>query len=245
MKKFYCLMFVGIMVFAAQAVLVDDYESYGVGALPTVAVPPHTTSEAAFYADIVTDPLDSGNEAISTYGSGDYRDTKQSTPISITTTGTLSFDILINVETGLDNAIGLTHNEGMSWYSDYGPYVRVTTDDGGDTNGMVALDTRDGGGFVDNIAYLNIGQWYNIMLDIDTAGGDSGNGGFDIYVDGSPVYSSSDFRYGYAEALDVFCLMAASGADQGNVLVDNVNMTPEPMSIALLGLGGLLLRKRK
>jgi hypothetical protein len=254
MRKILLILILVGFTAVSQAVLVDDYESYGTGALPDVAVPPHTTSEAAWYADIMTDPLDSDNEVISNYGSGDYRDTRQSTPIAITTLGTLTFDVLVNVETGLDNAFGLTHNEGMSWYSDYGPYVRVTTNAGGDSDGLIGLDTSDsdgGGGsnFVDDIALLNIGQWYTIMLDIDTSTPlANGYGSFDIYLDGSLIYSDAGFRHGYVGAeggLDVFVLMAASGANQGNVMVDNVNMTPEPMTIALLGLGGLAVFRRR
>ena len=36
------------------------------------------------------------------------------------------------------------------------------------------------------------------------------------------------------------------GVDSGNgILIDGINIVPEPMTIALLGLGGLLLRRRK
>jgi len=214
--------------------LIDDFEIYATGNVGSVANPPWNTTEGSFYADISAEG--GGNQYVSTYGSGDWRDLSITMPLEIDAVGTLSFDVYVDAETGLDNAFGLVASETLiggeiSFYDDYGPYVRVTTDDGGDSNNVVALDARDGDVFVDNIAYLNIGQWYNIKLVIDTAGGDSGNGGFDVYVDDGLVYSSSDFRMAYRTPLDTFMLMAGIDANQDNVRVDNIEISEQPNTL--------------
>lgn len=227
MNRVIILLIACLLVSAAQAefILIDDYESYDIGALPTVAVPPYTTSDAAFYANITLDPLDYYNKVFSNYGSGDWRDTRIALPVVADGAAFLSFDILVNTDTGLDNAWGLTHNEWINWYSDYGPYVRVI-EDATNGDGKYQLSTRDGGGFVDNIASLNTGQWYNIALGIDTYDtSDGGDGEFDIYLDGALIYTDSGFRHGYDPAeggLDVFCMFAGSTAVLGNVMTDNV-----------------------
>ena len=82
MKK--VLLILLFIVFAAisQADLVDDFESYNTGAVAAGnGDPPWSTSEDDYYADIIDDGTT--NQVISHYASGDYRDLKTATPISI------------------------------------------------------------------------------------------------------------------------------------------------------------------
>ncbi|MBN1796913.1 MAG: PEP-CTERM sorting domain-containing protein [Sedimentisphaerales bacterium] len=228
------LLFVGFTA-VSQAVLVDDFESYATGSIVSPWV-----EEAAGVAAIEDD---AGNQYL-TYGddSGDWRHVYRPAGVNLETTGSFSFDVQVDGEVGLDHAMGMTNVDAPNWYSNYGPYVRVT-DDTAAQAGVVSLDTRDGGGFVDDIATLTVGQTYTILLDIDM----SGTGTFDIYVDGGLVYSNAGFRNtDTANALDNVLLMSGTSTEEKAVRIDNINVTPEPMTVALLGLGGLaVFRKRK
>jgi hypothetical protein len=63
------------------------------------------------------------------------------------------------------------------------------------------------------------------------------SGGFDFTVTANPEGD-------WAEMAKVYLHMADNGGS-GNAYWDNVTLTPEPMTLGLLGLGGLFLRRRK
>lgn len=228
---------------AALAVVVEDFESYSTGDGDVTATPPWTmeTPGSSSVAE------DGGNQFLTFSGPGDWTHHHRPSTIPITNTGSFSIDVYITVETDLDHAFGLAYSAGdeppVDWYQDYGSYVRVT-DDGDGANGTVSLDVRDGGGFVDDIASLNLNEWYTIRLDnIDTASG----GSFDVSVDGiGSVHTGAGFRQAFdSDPLDTVLLMAGNGAGSG-VRVDNINVVPEP-SVALLGTLGMfgLIRRRR
>ena len=63
------------------------------------------------------------------------------------------------------------------------------------------------------------------------------NDGFDFTV-------TADVNGDYAEMAKVYLHMADAGGS-GNAYWDNATLTPEPMTLGLLGLGGLFLRRKK
>lgn len=249
MKKAFIALVLLTVAAAGQAGLVDDFEDYALGNVGDVASPPWQTNEAVFYANIQIDITT--NQFMSQGGSSDYRDVSIALPFTVSTTCILSFDIYAKSDVNVNDAFGLTDGTpgtaSADDYPDFGPYIRITDDSAGAAE-KVSLDTRDdsvSGGFVNDIAALDIDKWYTIKLVIDTAGGDEGNGGWDVYLDDVLVYSDADFRKDYTDPLESFLFM--SGNDSGGqVLLDNIHIVPEPATLALLGMGGLtLLRKRR
>ncbi|MFA5422466.1 MAG: PEP-CTERM sorting domain-containing protein [Phycisphaerae bacterium] len=81
-------------------------------------------------------------------------------------------------------------------------------------------------------------QWAGLEHGIDLATGWSGTAGY-------PEVEAGDwFSIGYTgEVGDVIDIYDYAVSD--TVPIGSVTVTPEPMTIALLGLGGLLLRRRK
>ncbi|TWT92019.1 hypothetical protein Pla108_41620 [Botrimarina colliarenosi] len=207
---------------AASAVVVDDFESYSPGDLQTVGAPAWTVENAGD-STVVSD---GSNQYLTYGGTGDWRHSYRESGAAIFDTGSISFRLFVEAE-ATDHAIGLVGTpEGtngiIDWYGDYGPYIRVTDDTAG-AAGVVSLDTRDGGSFVDDIATLNLNQWYDVRLDIDTTGGDAGLGGFNIFLDNTQIYTSSDFRRAFDGPLANVLLMAGSGVGQ-TVRVDDIEV---------------------
>lgn len=215
---------------SALDVTIDTFDSYLLGDIDTVGSPPWT-AEVTGMGEVRND---GGDQYLSfgDNGGGDWRHLYRSTGVPLDTTGNLEFRIYIEAE-AVDHAFGLTDSsDTIDFYSDYGPYVRVTDDTAG-TTGVVSLDARDGGAFVDDIATLNLDQWYDIRLEIDTAGGDAAMGGSNVYVDDALVFSSSDFRRPFGASLDNFLLMGGNGSGL-DVRVDDIRLTGLPDLVAIL-----------
>ncbi|MBN1796914.1 MAG: hypothetical protein JW804_09600 [Sedimentisphaerales bacterium] len=240
MKKVLLILLLVGFTAISQAALVDDFENYNTGAVAAGnGSPPWTTSEAAgFYADIMDDGA--GNQFISQYASGDYRDIRTSTPISLgdSTVGTLFFRVYVNDETGLNHALGMTDMDDVDWYDEFSPMIRFI-DNASSTDSQYQLSIRDDTAYVDNAAQLNVGQWYNLWLVIDTAG--EGIGTFDIYLtQGNSDATESNkitftgapagFRRHYTSGnpLDMFVMMAGTSPEaiQYNLLVDDIYLSP-------------------
>ena len=203
-------------------VQIDDFEGYTPGDVDSTANPPWT-AEVSGMADIVADAADPNNDNYLVFsGPNDWRHLYRPTGTSIDSTGKFLFRIFVESES-VDHSIGLADSsEALDWFSDYSAQVRVIDSDGSG-NGTVGLSVRDGGGFVDGVATLNLNQWYDIEFDINTSGGDSGNGGFDLYVDNVLEFSNADFRRPYGDPLDNVLLFGSNG--QGKTLrIDDLRL---------------------
>ena len=203
-----------------QADLVDDFESYTTGDIEGQG---GWTYEVAGSA-LGTVASDAGNQYV-TFGdaSGDWRNLHRPLGTSISTKTTLFFRIYAEGETTIDYAFGLTDDEAIDWYDDLGAYCRLTNSSGG--AGTVELSIRNGGSFVDDLAYLNVGQWYNIWLVVDPT---NGSGTSDLYyaedgaVPTAPVYENAAFRKSYVNPLDNFVLYSGTGTSAQYVRVDDI-----------------------
>lgn len=241
MRKLTYLMLLLLGVCLAQADLVDDFESYALG----TAASPWVTTETEMYAQIAAD---SGNQYITTWsnsGSG-YRDvSRQLEPEAdpISTLSTLYLRVYVADDTLVDFAFGLCGDAagttggdgaGSEWYADYGPYFRLISN-GTAGDGLYELSVRNGGSFVDDLAYLNVGQWYSFWLVIDPT---SGSGVHDLYYAAEGdiptlARAANAFRDAYSTPLQSFLIMT-NGADAAalNVRVDDIFVSPgEDLSV--------------
>ena len=253
MKSKFIAMFMLFLAGAAESAVfnIDDFDSYPLGNLPGTENGWTTTevvdSVPAFYANIETDPLDPSNKYM-TYGgddvvgdgtAGNYRDISYVLDQAITGVMTLSFDI-IATDDDVDNTVGVassTEADGTpaDFYSDYGAYMRLISN-GTLDDGLVELSIRNGGSFIDDLAYLNINQWYHIELVVDT---DAQT--YDIYVDGENLSSGAGFRYAIT-SVDTVLIMGAGTDKINNAGVDNIQIervykesnNPEPVTGAEL-----------
>ena len=212
---------VGLFSQALMASVFEDFESYATGDIDTVGAG-IWSAEASGMGTLVGD----GTNQYLTYGDNggnDWRYLFREIGDSLADEGEFSFRVYVEAE-DINHAIGLVgeSNGPVDWYSDYGPYVRVSDDSDG-TPGVVSLDVRDGGGFVDDIATLTVGQWHDIKLVINTSGGDTGNGGSNVFVDDVLAFSNADFREAYASPLDTLLLMGGNGVGQ-DVRVDDFGL---------------------
>ena len=94
-----------------------------------------------------------------------------------------------------------------------------------------------------DVQAVSINTWYDIRVEADW---DTQT--FDLFLDGSPIGNHA-FNYDYSS--DIVNSMHAvnwsgyGNAGAGNLYLDDVSLTPEPATIALLLFGLPLLRKRK
>ena len=232
MRKLTYLMLLLMGVCLAQAELVDDFEIYSTGGVVSPWV-----EEAAGVAAIESD---GGNQFI-TYGdnSGDWRHAYRPLGSGISSTATIFFRVHVTGDAGLDHAFGVTDEDAPSWYSAYGPYFRITDDTAAAAN-VSSIDVYNtaGNGWVNDLKALTAGQWYNIWLVINPAGGTKGT--CDIYCNDSNadatvadlVASGCGFRKAYADPLDTFLLMSGTSTEEKAVRVDDIFLLPgEDLSV--------------
>jgi hypothetical protein len=242
---------------------VDTFDSYSSGSLNTVANPPW--AEAANGGNAMGATINSGyltvkpgvgNPLLADPTNEIY---KGITAIPNTDTATTLY-FRLRADSGTTNSsIGLTTLAAVNpapAFGDFGPQIRVNS-----TAGVPNFNVRNGGSFPANDGYaLTIGQWYNVWAVVhqntDKVDVYLTTGGNDAAT-GTILYSRLNYGFRVAAATDLLGFIVMS---QGSKLTPNDNqlsfddiyMTsgsnltiPEPASMLLLGLGGLVMSFRR
>lgn len=243
MKKVVIMLMMAALVAASQAALVDDFESYLLGNVRDVADPPWTAIGGTGQADIFDDGT--GNQVLGFGWNGGLRGTLNDniTPVADGTVGSVLFyNVYANGEE-LNHSFGLS-DQFTDWFSDYEIQIYMV-DNGTVGDGKVTLGVRNG-----NTLEVDAGTWYNIWAIIDQV-----NDTYDVYYStgtadlGTATLHSDDaaFRNGTTDPLTALLGYGYYANSQQDMWIDNIDLTvvPEPATLALLGLGGLLIRRKR
>jgi hypothetical protein len=240
----------------SQAALVDDFESYATGNVRDVADPPWTALGGTGQADIWDDGT--GNNILAFGWNSGWRGTARGLgPVANTSSATTLFMRLYANNDDLDHSVGLSDIAVASmtqWFDDFEIQI-AAVDDGTLDDGTVNFIVRNA---VNNtvVGSLSTGQWYNVWAVIDQTADT-----YDVYLTtGTADATVSDrvaddfaFRNGTTDDLVSFLACGYNAGDQQDLWVDDIHLTdgqdlsyvPEPMTIALLGLGGLAVFRRR
>ncbi len=242
---------------SAAFVLIDDFESYTVGS--TINGQGSWTSNNAANT-VVADPAGGANKVLS-FAAKDSSVFNSAAAISIAnnTTGTLFFSFRMDTAAS-DVSTGLTDVNTPASFNDFRAQARTG-------NGSGKLDTRDGGAFrpltttgaAGGDEADNLEAWYHLWMVINNT---SDTVEYWVQSDSDADFATQtqlfasetiNFRTATTDVLDRLYLR--SGTGNSVVYLDNfwidtagVNLTnpiPEPASLALLGLGGLLMLPRR
>jgi len=263
-----CFVFVAMLLIPANTLavtLVDNFDSYATGPVNTVAKPPWT--EAWNQGAAASTIAGSGNQYLVAAVSPTFlaaqtdADWRGVTAIPNADTATTLF-LRFRAETSTANSsFGLTDMATPTGYQtggfgDYANQMRVSVQ-----SGVLGFDVRNGGGFnLTNRYAINVGQWYNVWAVVNNS-----TDKYDVYmttglddaITGTILYQQTlqGFRKTSTNPLVDFLAMTQGGTGGNNGLpldIDDIYLTPgshleipEPATMILLGLGGLVLRRRK
>jgi hypothetical protein len=240
----------------SQATLVDSFESYDTGNVRDVADPPWTALGGTGQADIFGDGT--GNKVLGFGWNSGWRGCARGLgPVADTSSATTLFMRWYVVNDQVDHSVGLSDlavGDMAQWFDDFEVQIAGVKDATAD-DGLLDMKVRDGGSTT-TVAQLSTGQWYNIWAVIDQTADT-----YDVYVTtGTADATVSDrvaddfaFRNGTTDSLVSFLACGYNAPDQQDLWVDDIHLTdgqdlsyvPEPMTIALLGLGGLAVFRRR
>jgi hypothetical protein len=245
----------------AAAVMVDTFDSYTTGTMNTVANPPWKEAFNVGPAAATIGQETGGNQYLAiTAATGNtltdptnavYRSIPAITNANTATTLFLRF----RAETATTNSsFGLSKlTVPTLGFGDFQVQMRVVA-----TAGVDNFSVRNGTGFTANTP-VTVGTWYNVWAVINQS-----TDKFDVYMTtGSADATAANLIYannGFRTAAPTEDLVTFLGVSQGSKLLpntnaldldsiaitDGVNLTvPEPASMLLLALGGLVLNYRK
>jgi hypothetical protein len=241
---------------ASQAALLDDFQSYSTGNLGTVANPPWTSVNNASSGNVLIDQETSGNKYFAYFAPSSSvvrGGARAITAIDDTSTASTFFLRFYTETTSFNNTFGLSSSSALSTlaFTDFNVMLRVNAG---------VFDVRDGAGFTTGTP-IEAGTWYNVWAVVDQSADT-----FDVYLtSGTADATSADmvatgaaFRNPTTASLVTFAALVQgyAGAPSANrVRLDDLyqfdgtvlaNPIPEPapMTMIVLGLGGLFLRAR-
>ena len=229
MKKTIIGLVLVLMAVSAQAHLYSsDYEDYTVGL--TISSQSGTWWSPGGTGVVAVDPLDAGNQCVdmsggattfwlSGYGYDDVTD-----PVV-----QIEFDVYISDTSSRSLTYAVVDND----TSDV-----IYTAWGGGGAGTINRSSWNSGGWVSHAAPTVDATWMHATYVLDQL-----NDKFSLNVDGTDVMVNEELRNPSITA-------NTSTFDVGSgytVLIDNINVTsvPEPTTCLLLGIGGLLLRRKR
>ncbi|HOQ04312.1 MAG TPA: PEP-CTERM sorting domain-containing protein [Anaerohalosphaeraceae bacterium] len=256
MQRFFLLFLMLGIIPAAEAVLIDDFQGYTAGLIRD-GVTGGVWTEITAGTSFARIGEDAGNLFLQTGWTGGGRGAFRSIPAVPNTSSAVTLFLQVYAGNSLqDTSFGLADQITTS-AANWGDFEVQMALGNGDDSQHVNLRARDGS-TVETYLALEIGRWYNIWAVIDqtsdwfdmyvTTGSDSAVGMSPINPD--PI----NFRNGTIADLSYF--LALTNYRDFNYRIDNIYlmdgvnlanpMIPEPASMMLLGLGGLLsvLRRR-
>lgn len=221
----------GLPRLATQYVF-DDFESYALGYVRTVASPPwiaHGGGSGTMFAAIEND---SGNNVFSFGWTDDFRGASRPLPggleINDGDVATL-FCRFKSLTDSPNHALGLgdqATTDGV-YYTDYEAQIRLYPDSIS-TSGTYGLDGRSGNAFVDLVDGLSINVWYNVWLVVDQA-----TDTYDVYLNTGPADATAanklnatplTFRYGTTDPLNTFLTLAGSAPVDFGARLDDLTL---------------------
>jgi PEP-CTERM motif len=270
MKKILMMCVVIGSAAVSQAVLVDDFQTYSTGLVSGGASggvwTPLLGITAPPNADTGTIQNESGNLLLTlgstTAGSGVYRALPSAIPGSTAATTlfmrTRANDTGVNASIGLSDVAAPTDANNFAVFE---PQMRMINTSGAN----LRFNVRNGGAFTDltTPTAITVGQWYNVWMVVNTVA-DTWN----IYINtGTADATVADLKMsgiGFRDttdsntALSTILVYTGATAIGGSMAAsvddffssDGLNLAnpiPEPatMTMMVLGLGSLFLRKRK
>jgi len=261
-----CFVFVAMLLIAANtlaATPVDNFNSYATGPVNTVAKPPWTEAwNTGFTASTIAGS--GGDNYLVTASTINVAQTnavwRGVTAIPNADTATTLF-LRFRAETSTANSsFGLTDMVTPVGYltgnfGEYANQMRVSVQ-----GGVLGFDVRNGGGFNATRYAINVGEWYNVWAVVN-----NNTDKYDVYmtagldnaITGNILYQQTlqGFRKTSTNPLVTFLAMTQGGTVNNGLPLDlddiyltpgsHLEMIPEPATMILLGLGGLVLRRRK
>ncbi|HOK97125.1 MAG TPA: PEP-CTERM sorting domain-containing protein [Anaerohalosphaeraceae bacterium] len=252
MKKMLLLCSVTVFMSQAGAVLVDNFESYQAGLIRD-GVTGGVWKEITAGTSFAVIGEDAGNKFLQTGWSGGGRGAYRCIDPIVDSVSAITLYLRIYaVTSSQDTSFGLADQITTS-AATWGDFEVQMVLGNGDDADHVNLRARDGG-TVETYMALAVGQWYNIWAVIDQT-----TDSFDMYVTAgyesavglSPINPDPiNFRNGTTADLSYF--LALTNYRDFNYRLDDIHITlgknlaiPEPVTMLMMGLGGLMLALRK